>query len=170
MKIEYTEQPLDYIVTLSDTEKELLKLKIRLELYEDYFFDIGYHLENDKKIDLNYIKNKVDENLIDFRVNQLFDIYVNNLMLGHAGDCTSIPCSCAKCHAETLLDIKSPLSELNNSEMFKLQTAQIKNISKIDDIIFYFENQLKEKNSERDKGEYIHLIKFLGLWKKTINL
>lgn len=167
MKIEYTEQPLDYIVTLSDKEKELLKLKIRLELYEEYFFDIGYYLDNEKKIDLNYIKNLVDEDRIDFRVNQLFDIYVNNLMLGHAGDCTSIPCSCTKCHAETLLDIKSPLEELNNSEMFKLQTAQIKQITKIDDIISYFESQLNEKISERDKEQYIHLVKFLFDWKKN---
>lgn len=44
---------------------------------------------------------------LDLRVKELFDHYVEELKLGHIGDCTCVPCSCSKCHAEAYLGVNT---------------------------------------------------------------
>lgn len=124
MKITYTPNPLDTKVELDDSEKEILRLKIKLEQYEDMLFsahfNITHRLKNNgalkaisvdealeaarKDLDPDYWcsdeKSKLDE-----RVDELLEHYILELQGYHCGDCTCVAMSCSKCHAERLIGV-----------------------------------------------------------------
>ncbi len=115
MKITYTQNPLDTIVELEPHEVELFRLKLKIEIYEDKMFSAHYALhttldtekakeEAMKELDPN--KWCTDEmSLVDARVEELLQHYLEELKSSHVGDCTAFPMSCSKCRAEQLLGI-----------------------------------------------------------------
>ena len=115
MKITYTPNPLDTIVELDEHEIEVLRLKLKLEIYEDKMFSAHYALnttldpeeaKEEAMKQLNPAKWCTDEmSLVDARVEELLQHYLEELRGGHLGDCTAFPMSCSKCHAEQLLGI-----------------------------------------------------------------
>lgn len=42
---------------------------------------------------------------LDERTNMLHESYLEDLNGWHVGDCTCVPCSCGKCHAENLVGV-----------------------------------------------------------------
>jgi hypothetical protein len=126
MKITYTPNPLETKVELEDHEKELLRLKIKIEIYEDMLFDAHYVLKHsihdrgplkavtlDEAVaeaikQLNPDKWCTDETSpVDAHVEKLLRHYLEELKSSHHGDCTSFPASCSKCLAEEKLGINT---------------------------------------------------------------
>lgn len=124
MKIIYKEDPLATVVELDEQETEILRLKIKLEQYEEMIFSAHWSLtrsaeylaglprpqtieqareEAIKELDPEYWCD--DGNKLDARVDELLKHYVEELKGYHVGDCTCFPASCSKCHAESILGI-----------------------------------------------------------------
>jgi hypothetical protein len=105
MKITYNKNPLCSIIELDDVEKELLRLKVKLEEYDEIIFSAWCSLEDNNIADLR-VKldpNRRSSEKFEHRVVELTNHYIDELKLSHAGDCTCIPCSCSKCRAEELI-------------------------------------------------------------------
>lgn len=131
MKITYTPNPLDTIVELDEHEKQILRLKLKLEKYEDMIFSahfaISCRLEDRgslkaytveealdnarKELDPDFWCNdeegKKDHSKLDSLVDELLEHYLEELRGTHVGDCTCVAVSCSKCHAERLLGINT---------------------------------------------------------------
>lgn len=140
MKITYTPNPLCTIVELNEHEIELLRLKIKLEQYEDMIFSAHFALtsrlkdmgslkaitvekaieEATKELDPAYWCE--DENKLDRRVNELLEHFLEELKSSHAGDCTCFAMSCSKCHAESKLGIDT-IKGLGKHPGHKIQSA-----------------------------------------------
>lgn len=111
MKITYTPNPLATFVELDEHEKELFRLKLKIELLEECVFGAQYCLGMNpyakNKFDVESAKRDLDydEEKADARVNELLEHYLEELKGQHVGDCTCVACSCLKCHAESLLGI-----------------------------------------------------------------
>lgn len=112
MNIQYTLNPLNSIITLDDKDKEILLLKIKVELLEDKLLMAQYYLRPNVKQDVDKAYDLLelyaedgDTHLIDKRANELLGFYVDSLQDSHCGDCICFPCSCTKCHAERMLGV-----------------------------------------------------------------
>lgn len=127
MKITYTPNPLETIVELDEQEIELLRLKIKIEQYEELLFSAHWDLTREtdylaklprpktveqsreeaiKRLDPSYWCSD-DKSKLDERVDELLEHYLEELKSIHVGDCTCVPCSCSKCHAESTLGINT---------------------------------------------------------------
>lgn len=122
MKFVYYQNPLRTRVYLDDQEKEKLKLKLQIEQLENIVNGVHYYLEKDPmevlecpnpnmngKTYLELARKEIPKNwceAIDDYVEEMHKLYIDDLENGyHIGECTCIPCSCSKCHAEYLIDI-----------------------------------------------------------------
>ena len=113
MKIFYTQNPLAIQVYLDKKDRRILELNIEKEDLEELIIDAVVSLEDGKTkeaIDaLNIYSNREDKDienyfkLIFYKANAL----EQELLGSHAGDCTAIPTSCMKCHAEHLAEVKT---------------------------------------------------------------
>jgi hypothetical protein len=123
MKIIYTENPLTSHIFLNDQEKEILKLKMQMEnlkdiIYRAYFKfkekDNGYPPLYNPTEGFQLLQDWIDqeekEEEDDEHSTEHYEFYLSELENGvHVGDCTCVPCSCSKCHAESLLGINTTL-------------------------------------------------------------
>ena len=110
MKIHWAQNPLQTTVELDDHDKEILRLKANVEVLEEHLSEASFHLDEGKwfdlakahaAIDLHYDKEAVQES-----ITQRVGWYIPELERGiHCGDCTCVPASCSKCHAESVLGI-----------------------------------------------------------------
>lgn len=133
MQIIYQHNPLLNKVILNDIEKKLLFWKVVYSEFEDVIWTLKFQLESylDNKLDpakIGYepLKKYTEEFLanpikktyekIDTLAEEMIKIeydeskikyFVDALQEMHDGDCISQPCSCLKCHAESMLDIES---------------------------------------------------------------
>jgi len=110
MIITYHKNPLKTTVELNEHEKKELWYKIKLEEYEDIIFEVQFCLKDGKYFNLERARIAVESDevcRIDKRVNELLECYLAELMGSHCGDCTAVPCSCTKCHAEDMLGINT---------------------------------------------------------------
>lgn len=133
MKITYAQNPLRTTIDLDEHEKRELWHKIKYEeieeniLYRAYFYltqEDYFNLEEAKKIldpDYYLTDNNQKSNL-DQRVDELFDYYIQSLSDTHGGDCICDPCSCEKCHAESLLGVDT-ISGLGKHEASNISSA-----------------------------------------------
>jgi len=125
MKITYKENPLATVIELDDHEKEVMRLKLKLEIYEDRAFaahwalaNIGNELRGQirtkdmaieqamKELDPDYLLAENGEG-IEKRTDDLLTWYLQELQSWHDGDCTAFPASCCKCHAEDMLGLNT---------------------------------------------------------------
>ena len=111
MNIIWNKNPLAAVIKLDDLEKQILRLKIKLENYEDRLFSAWFYLTDDK-IDIEHAKRELnpdsymdDDGNFEKQIDKLADYFIGELSGVHVGDCTCYPCSCSKCHAEDLLGI-----------------------------------------------------------------
>lgn len=111
MKITYTENPLLSIIELDEGDKEKLYLKALVDDLEDRIFLAGYHLEDGKNFDIAQSRNQLNIGLDgehpQSRAKDIQTWAIEALKGSHGGDCTCVPCSCLKCHAEELLGIRT---------------------------------------------------------------
>lgn len=126
MKITYTPNPLTTIIELNEHEIEVLRLRLKIEQYEELIFTAHFALTEKVKgfgtvppvtreDAVTEAKNTLDPDRwctdglspVDVRVEQLLQHYLEELKGEHVGDCTSVPMSCSKCHAEDVIGINT---------------------------------------------------------------
>lgn len=142
MKITYTPNPLRTIVELDEHEIEVLRLKLKLEQYEDMMFGAHWDLTRDEKYLAGLPKPKTVEqsrqeaidaldpkhwctdepSKVDKRVEELLQHYLEELRGSHLGDCTAFPMSCSKCHAESVLGIDTLKPYPGKSVLYALES------------------------------------------------
>lgn len=123
MEIIYYQNPLRTRIYLNDAEKERLKLNIKIEELQERLYSVYYQLvhhnplevlecpnpHRNGKTHLQLAQEEFEEDwfkTIDKEVEHRYKLYIDDLENGyHMGDCTCIPCSCMKCHAESLVGI-----------------------------------------------------------------
>jgi len=167
MKIIYNKNPLRSHVILEDYEKEIFKLKLEIEQYE--WAVLGAHMELKGDFDHmreEKTRGMTKEQLLEGKVknaiqelkgvyrdedqekenkhqqwwNSYVDGYLGSLLDIHSGDCTCVPCSCEKCHAESILGIDT-MPGLRKHQTYKIDNAFGKNNERtIDEAIVYLEN------------------------------
>jgi hypothetical protein len=125
MKIIYTENPLTSRTLLNEQEKENFKLKMQVDDLKEIIYDVYFRFKDDRKKILGIPTkkfslydpeggletlerwiNQEDKEEDDEHFTKRYEFYLSELEDGvHVGDCTCVPCSCSKCHAESLLGI-----------------------------------------------------------------
>jgi len=137
MKIIYYPNPLRTRVYLNDLEKENFRLRYKVEYLHDIISGVRYRLKEDpnKKLECpnpnmnglthwELARKQIPENFytdeFDEHITEMANYYLNDLENGyHCGDCTCVPCSCSKCHAEYLLGIDT-IKGLGKHEAHKI--------------------------------------------------
>lgn len=108
MKITYTPNPMRTIVELDEHEKKEFWYKTKIDQMQWMLAGGRFYLCHEFDCyDVNRAKEELtyDEAELDKRVDELSEYYIKSLLDIHLGDCTCVPCSCDKCHAESLLGI-----------------------------------------------------------------
>ena len=185
MKINYHKNPLYTTIELSEHEKKELWYKIKIEELEELLTEASVYLMEGnlfnidkarKKLDVDYLFNENEESKekskIDKRCDMLLDFYIKELQLYHLGDCTSMPTSCGKCSAESILGIDT-LAGLKKKSIYHINNAFGKdNHRTIDEAIEYLKNYNPiptDPNSEKWKrlGGYEQ---YVDGWKEGARL
>lgn len=147
MKITYHKNPLCTTVELDDHEKEVFRLKIKAKELEDIAYSAYFTLTHHDWHNANISKSKprtledtVNEAVkelepeywlegddgkkskLDERVDALLQHYIEELQSSHVGDCTCVPMSCSKCHAESILGIDT-VKGLRKHSAYKVDAA-----------------------------------------------
>lgn len=110
MIINYHPNPLRTTVDLDDDDRQRLRLKLIIEELEERIYGAHFHLEPGDSFDpVEALKeldvDSLESESFDKRIDKLLNHYTEELQGIHCGDCTCVPCSCSKCHAEHLLGI-----------------------------------------------------------------
>jgi hypothetical protein len=111
VKILWHQNPAQTTVELTDHDKDIMRLKILVEELKENLAEVSYLL-GEKRFDLEKARKVVDrhydEDAIQKLVAQKMEWMVAELEKGiHCGDCTCVPASCTKCHAEDTLGINT---------------------------------------------------------------
>lgn len=191
MKITYNKNPLCTTVELDEHEKKELWYKIKCNELVDLLFDAHFHLQDETKwfdldkarkaLEPKYYLEDEDENGIEnlksrlaaddwpsraeglnARVTMLQEHYIQELMGFHIGDCTCVPCSCSKCHAEGLLGINT-LKGLGKHSAYKIDGAFGKNNERsIDEALESLKNYSTEPPADLTGWDKV------GDWEKHV--
>lgn len=119
MEIKYNQNPLRTNVFLTDVEKEQYRYKILKDIIEEEIISVNVYMSGAIKLDEGYkdledygkkeikrLSEMFDDDGIDQEVEHQFDWMIKELeQHDHCGDCTCVPTSCGKCHAEHILGI-----------------------------------------------------------------
>lgn len=133
MKITYKTNPLDTTVELDDHEKQILWYKIKCDELIELLFDAHFHMKEGqfydlekakKSLDPDYFLNEEDDSKspLEKRCDQMLEYYLEELKSYHIGDCTCVPASCGKCHAEDKLGINT-IPGLGKHSAYKVDNA-----------------------------------------------
>jgi hypothetical protein len=152
MKIIYQDNPLDTIVELTESGQKEFWLKIKIAEMEN-ILESAWLESNKTYYDIEKIRKDVDidywssddntKTKLDERVDELFDIYMTVLNGSHVGDCTCVPCSCTKCHAEELLGINT-IQGLKKHAACMIESA-FSEYKTIDEAIYSLENYVPDR-------------------------
>lgn len=159
MKIIYNENPLRTVVELDEHDRQIFWFKLKVEELQNKLFDAHFHLAEDKYFDLERARQATDPEkylqednqekvAVDKRVDMLFETYVEELQSIHSGDCTCVPCSCMKCHAEGVLGIDTLKPFPGKHELAKIDSAFSKDRTLVEAIAY-----LKDHKISREKPE-----------------
>lgn len=103
MKILHTQNPLKTRVELDKRDVSFIRKSLEIEELENAI----YQFAPDKYVEIIELAASEIERCLPYYLSALADEI-------HCGDCTKVPCSCTKCHAEahleidTLIGIRSP--------------------------------------------------------------
>jgi hypothetical protein len=110
MKIKWHENPLRSTVDLTDDDRKLFRLKLKIEEYEEAVGMAALYLD-EEGADAKYFSPETARRYLecvqkeDFEDEHYHD-FIRELESGHhGGDCTSAPGPCPKCYAEGLLGV-----------------------------------------------------------------
>ena len=174
MKITYNKNPLYTTIELNQVEKQQFWYKIKMEEMEEMLFNAHFHLKEGKYFDLDKARKTLDpkyyctdeKSPIDKRADEMLEYYLEELKSKHAGDCTCIPCSCCKCHAEDLLGINT-MKGLGKHSAYKIDAAFGPNNEKtIDEAIEELTNYEPTKGECWDKYPQEEFDKHIPRWKE----
>jgi hypothetical protein len=139
MRIIWATNPLETRVELNESDRLLLHERLKTEYLENKIvavsleLDLKRHTESTlenriaaalQTLDVNYSldgikrKNKTLNQWLSERVVE----YEKSLLDKHFGDCTCLPCSCLKCHAEYMLNIDT-IDGLDKHSAYKIDAA-----------------------------------------------
>lgn len=177
MKIIHNKNPLCTIVELDYNEKKELWYKIKIEIMEEWLSSTHFYLEEGEYFNLekarkysnteNYISN--DDNVkskLDTFSDELLETYISELKSNHCGDCTCVPCSCMKCHAESLLGIDT-IPGLNKHAAHYINSAfGYKNYNTIEQALEYLLNHKPVKSKGWENATQEDFDKYLARWNK----
>jgi|SRR5580692_7191686 hypothetical protein len=120
MKIIWTPNPLSTVVELDEHDLSLLWHRLKIERLEERIGQARFDLNQE---DREWHNKNIKERTLDEAVaSALKQLDVDNVEEGlaadmtdcakelsakHSGDCTCVPCSCLKCHAETLMGVET---------------------------------------------------------------
>ncbi len=114
MKINWHQNPFMTTVEIDDNDRERILLAHQNEEYTDLLCDLNMRLEGkyreEKLTDLEVIKERVTKwaDICNLTVdNDEIKRYDDYLDTQHMGDCTCVPCSCARCQVEYMLGINT---------------------------------------------------------------
>ena len=134
MKINWQPNPLHTTVDLDERDRQVLRLKIKIERLTDLLGEAAFHIKEGEHYDLSRVREAVayetwcaddDEPEHDFNkeVERFLSYAVDELTTGvHCGDCTCVPCSCTKCWAEDLLGINT-IKGAGKHSLYKIDAA-----------------------------------------------
>lgn len=151
MKITWNQNPLLTAISLNEHEKEVLRLKIRIDELEEHIGSASVLLDPDNAtwvmgksprhpegrtlqavlaevredhLNMSYVYDEVPvgSDGLSARVERLLECYVGDLLGSHIGDCTCVPCSCTKCYAEGLLGVYT-ITGLGKHQAYQIQQA-----------------------------------------------
>lgn len=154
MKITYNQNPLFTKIELNENEKKELWYKIKIKEMEEILFDAHYYLEEGKNFDIQKAQKSLspdyyytdEKSPLDKRCDALLESYLSELNSFHFGDCTCVPCSCIKCHAEAILGIDT-LKGLGKHPAYYINDAFGENNEKtIQEAIEYLANYEPKAN------------------------
>jgi hypothetical protein len=174
MNIIWNKNPLCTVIELTEQEQELFKLKIRVKELEETIFEAHFEFDHldwynkaikpktleeavqnvKKNLDPSYIygEGEHEGKGLDARVNELFEYYMADLQGSHVGDCTCVPCSCTKCHAEDLLGLNT-IKGLGKHSAYKIDSAFGKNNERtIDEALEHLKNYKVTPPTENLEG------------------
>lgn len=114
MKINWHPNPFRTTVEIDDRDKQMLLLAIQNEQYSEILcslkLDLNGEFNRPALTDLEVIKKEVDKwgGICNLDVDsEEVQNYISYLNTEHMGDCTCVPCSCMRCHAEEMLGINT---------------------------------------------------------------
>lgn len=169
MKIEWAENPLRTKVILDEKEKEIFRLKFKINELEDAIGSIKYYMDKDPNDVLKcpnpYMNGKTHFQLakeaipdiygdnFDTKIYHNANYYLEALEECHSGDCTCVPASCSKCFAEDLLGINT-IEGLKKHSAYKVDSAfgSIQNPVSIDEAIENLKNYEPKFNPNDKTG------------------
>lgn len=109
MNIIWNPNPLRTVIEVDDADKAIMRDKIMIEELRNFIYDLEHRFDEESK---RYDPESVVKALRDYdhkkmheRVEKRLEEAVAELKSIHVGDCTCIPCSCFKCHAEYYLNV-----------------------------------------------------------------
>jgi hypothetical protein len=118
MKITWAPNPLATVVELDEHDRAILWHRLKIERLEEHMgqahFDLSpetreWHNKNVKERTLDEAVaaalKHLDVEDINVRLAEDVDTYAKELAEKHYGDCTCDPCSCFKCHVESLMGV-----------------------------------------------------------------
>lgn len=134
MKIIYNENPLRTSVELDEHDREVFRLKLKVEELQNMLFDAHFNLTEGDYFNLERARQAVDPEkyiqednqekvYVDKRVDSIFETCIEELAGIHSGDCTCVPCSCMKCFAENILGIDTLKPFPGKHELAKIDAA-----------------------------------------------
>ena len=143
MEIHWAQNPLESIVEINDYDKQILKLKLRIENLEESLWDVNFALKEGNEFNLEEARRQANDEYWSIEANQasidrLFGYCLESLSGEHCGDCTCVPCSCIKCYTENLLDIRTLKTNKIAASIIK-SAFEKSNTKKLDDVIKYLE-------------------------------
>lgn len=128
MKIVWKKNPLESAIELeSDLERENFRQRVELDAYRwgavgAHFYLDGKHTSVDIQKALSDLEDVTDHERRKQHVDSHYEMYLAELGGVHGGDCTCLPCSCAKCQAEELLQINT-IAGLGKHSAYKVDGA-----------------------------------------------
>jgi|ERR1017187_6059995 hypothetical protein len=139
MKITYQPNPLNTIVELDEYDIEILRLKLIIEDLDERIYGANFRLEPGERFNPEEAIKELDvDSLEEIDVSKNLQWMIEELKSSHCGDCTCVPCSCLKCHAEHLLGIDT-IPKLGKHSAHKIEGA-FGNNRNIDEAIEYLVN------------------------------
>lgn len=121
----------------------------------EVLLDKNEKLEFHKKV-YQYLSEE-DFELTEEQKEEIYNNYLKELTEEHGGDCTCAPCSCPKCHAESLLEIDT-IQGLDKHSAYKIQRF-FRTHSSIDEVI-------KELHNYEPELQFDGSEKYIPRWKE----
>lgn len=148
MLIHYHPNPLCSVVELDVYDVEKMRLKLIIEDLQERVYGAHFALE---KANIEAAMRELDiagleDEPFNKRLNQRLELFADELRGVHYGDCTCVPCSCAKCYAESLLDIDT-IPGLGKHSATKIEAA-FRDGRSLDEAIVWLDNYKPERGGD----------------------